>query len=52
MKPGSFRPLVILVLLLDIALIALAAILYYEYGVGQLPCSTDIECQRLNGGSY
>lgn len=49
MKPGSLRPMVILVIILDVALIALAAILYYEFGVGQLPCHTDMECEQRFG---
>lgn len=52
MKPGSFKPLVILVVLLDIVLVCLALILYYEFQVGWIPCDTDIDCVTKNGGDY
>ena len=52
MKPGSFKWLVVLVVVLDIALLCLALILYYEFGVGQIPCDTDIDCITKNGGTY
>lgn len=52
MKPGSLKPMVILIILLDIVLICLGLILYFEYGVGMIPCDTDIDCVTKNGGTY
>ncbi len=52
MKPGSFKPLFWLVLILDIVLVCLALVLYCEFGVGQIPCDTDLDCLTKNGVDY
>ena len=45
----SLRPLVILIILVDLALVGLAYALLTEEKVGQLLCHTDMECEMLHG---